>query len=132
MTCITYICEDCLTWHHIECVHMGDDMYHVHMHHNSCTWACFECGLPNKFILVHNLCVSNSFQLLADLVADSSIIPTIPVSSRGPQCTSSSMKHRNTHDKTILCKQRSWCIPLKIINLNFQSLAIRDPSDKLS
>ena len=40
-------CEDCLTWYHIKCVNMGGNMYQVHMHHNSYTWVCFKCGLPN-------------------------------------------------------------------------------------
>ena len=66
--------------------------------------------------------VSNSFQLLADLPNDSSIIPSVPVPSRGPQCTSSPKKRSNTHDKKKLCKQRGRSNPLKIINLNFQSL----------
>ena len=117
-------CEDCLTWYHINCVNMGDNMYQVHMHHSSYTWICFKCGLPNftNSSLFTTITVSNSFQLLADLPNDSSIISSVLVSSRGQQCTSSPKKRRNTHDKKKLCKQRSRSNPLKIFNFNFQSL----------
>ena len=117
-------CEDCLTWYHIKCVNIGDNIYQVHMHHNSYTWVWPKCGLP-KFTnssLFTTITVSNSFQLLADLPNDSSIILSVPVSSRGPQCTSIQKKCRNIHDKKKLCKQRSRSNPLKIISLNFQSL----------
>ena len=30
-------CEDCLMWYHIKCANMGDNIYQVHMHHNSYT-----------------------------------------------------------------------------------------------
>ena len=76
-------CEDCFTWYHIKCANMVDSMYQVHMHHNSCTWVCHRCDLPSFTTLT----VSCSFQLLADLPNDSSIIPSVPISSRGPQCT---------------------------------------------
>ena len=117
-------CEDCFTWYHIKCVNMGDNMYQVHMHHNSHTWVCFKFGIPNftSSSLFTTFTVSNSFQLLADLPNDSSIIPSVPVSSRGPQCTSSPRRRRNTDFKKKTCKQRSRSIPLEIINLNFQSL----------
>ena len=58
---------------------------------------------------------------------DGSIIPSVPVSSRGPQCTSSLKKRRNTHDKKKLCKHRSRSNPLKIINLNFLILHNKIP-----
>ena len=82
-------CEDCLAWYHIKCVKMGDNMYQVHLYHNSYTWVCLKCGLPNftNSSLFTTFTVSNSCQLLADLPNDSSIIPSVPVSTRGPQCT---------------------------------------------
>ena len=108
---------------------MGDDMYQVHMHHNSYTWICLKCGLPNftNSSMFTAFTVSDSFQSLADLPNDSSIIQYVPVSSRGPQCTSSPKKRRNTHDKKKVCKQRSRSNPLKIINLNFHSLHNKIP-----
>ena len=117
-------CGDCFTWYRIKYVNMGDNMYQVHMHHNSYTWVCFKCCLPNftNSSLFTTFTVSNSFQLLADLPNDSSIIPSVPVFSRGPQCTSSPKKRSNTHDKKKICKQCSRSNPLKIIHLNFQSL----------
>ena len=121
--------EDCFMWYHVKCANMGDNMYQIHMHHNSYTWVCFKCGLPSftNLSLFTTFIVSNSFQLLADLPNDSSIISSVPVSSRGPQCTSSPKKRMNTHDKKKLCKQRSWSNPLKIINLNLQSLRTKIP-----
>ena len=104
---------------------MGCNMYQVHMHHNSYTWVCFRCDVPSftNSCLFTTFAISNSFQLLADLPNDSSIIPSVPVPSRGPQCTSSPKKHNNTHDKKILCKQHSRSNPLKIINVNFHKIA---------
>ena len=94
-------CEDCFTWNHIKCVNIGDNMHQAHMHHNSYTWVCIKCGLPNftASSLFTTITVSNSIQLLADLPNDSSIIPYVLVSPRGPQCTSSQEKRMNTHDK---------------------------------
>ena len=108
---------------------MGDNMYQVHMHHNAYAWVCFKCGLPNftSSSLFTTFTVSNSLQLLADLPNDCTIIPSVPVSSREPQCTSSPKKRRNTHDKKKLCKQRSRNNPVKNINLNFQSLRNKIP-----
>ena len=122
-------CEDCLTWYHIKCVNMGDNMYQVHMHHNSYTWVCIKCGLPNftNSSLFTTFTVCSSFKLLADLPNDSSIIPPVPVSSRGPQCTSIPKKRRNTHDNKKLYKQCNRSNRLKMINLNFQSLRIKIP-----
>ena len=72
-----------------KCVNMGDDMYEVHVHHNSYTWVCFKCGLPNvkTSSLSTTFNVINSVQLLADLPSESSIIPSVPVSSRATLCT---------------------------------------------
>ena len=76
-------CEDCFMWYNIKCLNMGDNMYQVHMHHNSYTWACIKCGLPNftNSSLFTTITVSNSLQLLADLSNNSTIIPSVPVSS---------------------------------------------------
>ena len=111
-------CEDCLTWYHIKCVNMGDNMYQVHMNQNSYTWVCNKCGLPNitNSSLFKTFTVSNPLQLLADLPNDSSIIPSVPESSRGPQCTAIPKKRRNTPEEKKSCKQRSRRNPLKIIN----------------
>ena len=94
----TMECEVCLTWYHIKCVNMGDNMYQVHTNHNSYTWVCHKCGLPNltNSALFTTFAVSNSLQLIVGLPNASSIIPSAPVFSRGPQCSSSPKKRRNT------------------------------------
>ena len=119
-------CDNCFTWYHIRCVNMGDNMYQVNLYHSSYTWVCFKCGLPIFTIssLFTTFTISNCFQLLADLLNDSSIIQYVPVSSRGPQCPK---KRRNTNDKKKSCKQNCRNNPLRIINLNFQSLRNKIP-----
>ena len=66
-------------------------MYQVHVHHNLYTWLCFQCGLPSftNSSMPTTLYVSNSVQSLPDLPSESSIIPSVPVSSRGPLFSSS-------------------------------------------
>ncbi len=35
-------CEDCLVWYHTKCMGMSDNIYQVHMQHNSYVWICHK------------------------------------------------------------------------------------------
>ena len=61
-------CEEFVTWCHIKCVGMSDNLYQVHMQHNSYVWICFKCGMPNftNSTLFVAFDVSNHFDILDD------------------------------------------------------------------
>ena len=40
-------CEECQVWFHTKCVGMSGVLYQVHIKHNSHSWICCSCGLPN-------------------------------------------------------------------------------------
>ena len=40
-------CDGCMTWHHINCQGMNIRIHKVHVDHDSYSWSCLKCGLPN-------------------------------------------------------------------------------------
>ena len=40
-------CDYCNAWHHIDCQVMGLEIHQVMVEHESYTWVCTKCGLPN-------------------------------------------------------------------------------------
>ena len=62
-------CETCLSWYHNKCSGMNDLLYRVHMEHESYTWICYRCGMPNltDSTLFRTPSTSNSFDALIAL-----------------------------------------------------------------
>ena len=40
-------CDGCGSWHHIECQGMRSEIHDVMANHESYSWSCMKCGLPN-------------------------------------------------------------------------------------
>ena len=40
-------CDGCMTWHHINCQGMNVQTHKIHVEHDSYSWYCLKCGLPN-------------------------------------------------------------------------------------
>ena len=40
-------CESCDQWYHIECDGLGAEVHQVLCEHDSYSWICLNCGLPN-------------------------------------------------------------------------------------
>ena len=40
-------CDGCGSWHHTECQGMRSEIHDVMANHESYSWSCMKCGLPN-------------------------------------------------------------------------------------
>ena len=99
-------CEACLTWHHIECQGMNVKIHQIMGDHESYSWSCLNCGLPNFCTSLFENSISfmessNSFSVL-----DDSLTPT----------TSTPAKLSKHFAKKRIPRK------LKILNLNLQSI----------
>lgn len=116
-------CEDCLTWYHNKCIDMNDYNYQVHIHHSSYVWVCYKCGVPNftNSSLFCNFEVSNPFDGLSNSTIDSNKTNNISFTqnqSVGSPLRSSSPKKQKTNQNRFSHKEK----PLKLLNINFQSI----------
>ncbi|KAK3104461.1 hypothetical protein FSP39_002497 [Pinctada imbricata] len=120
-------CDTCETWYHIDCQGMASYMYsimdkseNIHL-----SWDCIHCGLPNFSTSIFDYtCIetSNRFSTF-----NSSANSDFNMSNIGePNATSSPL--RTTHDKgKQRNKQSTKSTPLRVININFQSINNKKP-----
>ena len=40
-------CDGCSSWHHMQCQGMITEIHKIMIEHESYTWNCMKCGLPN-------------------------------------------------------------------------------------
>ena len=120
---------------------MKDCLYQVHMNHNSYSWVCFKCGLPNfsTSSLFASFDVTNSFQVLDHEAGITDITNTslayqdfanhvnLRLDSEGSLQPVSSPKSKKSKGSTRQFKSKV----LKILNINFQSIVIKFSSSKL-
>ena len=129
-------CENCLTWFHTKCTGMSNLNYQVHMQHSSYVWLCCGCGLPNftDSSLFVSFDTSNPFDSSNDIDSDSNLNSshTSVISSdicsgnlSNPLHTSSPKKQGNAKRKPLRPNK-----PLKVLNINFQSMNNKIPSSK--
>ena len=62
-------CDACGSWHHIECQGMRTEVHEIMANHDSYSWNCINCGLPNFSTTFFNGSLSlfgssNSFSIL--------------------------------------------------------------------
>lgn len=117
-------CDTCETWYHIDCQGMASHMYSI-MDNPNLSWYCIQCGLPNFSTSIFDFtCIetSNRFSTL-----NSSVNSELNISNIGePNATSSPPK--TTHDKgKQRNKQSTKGTPLRVININFQSINNKKP-----
>ena len=126
-------CENCLTWFHTKCTGMSNLNYQVHMQHSSYVWLCCGCGLQNcaDSSLFVSFDTSNPFDSLNDIYNDRNSNST-HISVRSDFCsgnlsnplhTSSPKMQGNVNKKPF--RQNK---PLKVLNINFQSVNNKIPS----
>ena len=106
-------CESCDQWYHIECEGLGAEVLQVLCEHDSYSWICLNCGLPNFSTglfdeTLSSLHTSNSFESLDPSHCQVSSTPLKP------------NDHQNR--PTTLTPKK-----LKILNVNFQSVVNKVP-----
>ena len=128
-------CETCLAWFHNKCTGMNDVLYQVHMEHESYTWICYRCGMPNftNSTLFGILSTSNSFDALSNLEEGSSINIDLNDSNThfgSPKHTSSPTKVRpeSKHKYNTTRGRKPMQRQLKLMNINFQSIRNKIPA----
>jgi hypothetical protein len=107
-------CDTCNIWYHTNCQGMSFNVYQ-YMDSSNLSWNCIQCGMPNFSSSIYDLSsleTSNSFSPLTEK----------SVSSPGlPKATSSPKKRH-------MCKKNNKKdIPLKVLNINFQSIKNKRP-----
>ena len=107
-------CDKCSTWHHIECQGMGIEVHKVMVNHESYSWSCMNCGLPNFNTTFFDwsfssLETSNSFSCLDTQTPQPPLTPT-------PAKKLSQKFHRKQNPGR-----------LKVLNINFRSVVNKVP-----
>ena len=96
-----------MTLHHINCQSMTIQIYKVHVDHDSYSWSCLKCGLPN-FSTTFFVTSESSFELSNSFSAlDNS---PLPLTSTPAKKLSRAFAKKQTPKK------------LKVLNINFQSV----------
>ena len=101
------VIDGCMTWHHINCQGMNIRIHKVHVDHDSYSWSCLKCGLPN-FSTTFFETSESSFELSNSFSAlDTS---QSPLTSTPAKKLSRNFAKKQTPKK------------LKVLNMNFQSV----------
>ncbi|VDI67276.1 Hypothetical predicted protein [Mytilus galloprovincialis] len=103
-------CDTCNIWYHANCQGMPSLNYKC-LDSSNISWHCIQCGMPNFSSSIFDLSsleTSNSFDPLHDQ----------SVGNLNLQPTASSTPKKQVNKRT-QCKRET---PLKILNINFQSL----------
>jgi len=118
------MCETCETWYHVFCQGIGESTYE-RLGNTSIAWTCLSCNSPNYSSVLfdlHGLETSNKFGSLNESSVSS--IDTIDSADirmpAHPLCSSSPVKPR---PKPAVARR-----PLRILNVNCQSLVHKKPS----
>ena len=100
-------CDGCMTWHHIECQGMNVQTHKIHADHDSYSWSCLNCGLPNFNTTFFDIS-ETSFELSNSFTA----LDT----SQPPLTSTPAKKLLRVFARKQLPKN------LKVSNINFQSI----------
>ena len=121
------LCDHCQGWFHVKCLSMNRDIYKILEQHESYSWICCNCGLPNihtSFFDTEQFCSENIYDSLSSI---DSLPPDLnfkePIKASSPTKISSTLRQGNDEPRKINSqkskpKQRS----LKILNVNCQSI----------
>ena len=97
-------CDGCGSWHHIECQGMRSEIHEVMANHESYSWSCMKCGLPNFS--------STFFDSSLSSFASSNTFSTLDASH----------SHTTSTPRKVAPKKNQSQPKLKILNLNCQSI----------
>ena len=112
-------CDTCDTWYHIDCQGMSPHLYPA-MESSNISWHCLHCGHPNFSTTLFDSYVetSNIYSALDSLVESD-----LNVSQLGEPTATSSPARPTKVNKKYTQKQT----PLRILNINFQSINNKKP-----
>ena len=97
-------CDGCGSWHHIECQGMRSEIHEVMAKHESYSWSCMKCGLPNFS--------STFFDSSLSSFASSNTFSTLDASH----------SHTTSTPRKVAPQKNQSQPKLKILNLNCQSI----------
>ena len=101
-------CDSCETWFHRVCTGMDKLHYQIHIEHESYSWPCLRCGLPNFN--------SSYFDHSLSFLSDPNMYSILDVSEPDFNMTSTPKKVRNK--KSPKNKARK----LKLLNINLRCI----------
>ncbi|KAK3085883.1 hypothetical protein FSP39_009995 [Pinctada imbricata] len=115
------VCETCDQWYHIDCQNIHSNTY-VLLDDSMVSWHCLICNHPNYSTCPYDLHgISASTNTFESLLHHSNVLENnddISLSSPIPTCKPS---HQSTPKQTKKTPSKSK-IPLRILNINFQSI----------
>jgi hypothetical protein len=137
-------CDNCNTWFHRECIGLSEAVYNVLAQHNSYSWICCTCGLPQfeqSLFGNSSIDLANSFDPLLNLHVDSESVLLTSLSDQNASVdsisslsdSSSTFNHSPIHcsspkpeEKSNKKKEHSKNHKtLKILNVNCQSVSAK-------
>ena len=124
------VCETCDQWYHIDCQDIHSQTY-VDLNNSMVSWHCIVCNQPNYSDVpfdLYGLSTSNRFSELSEQInldnqTSDSLSDSPNLRYKKPIHSSTPKKENNT--RKILNDKRD--IPLRILNINFQSLKNKLP-----
>ena len=119
-------CDSCNIWYHTKCENIHDTIYAT-MHNSNTSWECLHCGMPNFSTTLFDLHdiqnEKNPYESLEFLDGTNTVPPASPPPHLGSPIHSSSPLKDQPHTKAnYKHKQKNPQKPLRIINLNCQSI----------
>ena len=110
-------CDHCETWYHIPCIHMNHTTYQILTDNSNTSWICCQCGMPSFSSSPFNTTpvdLSNSFSSF-----NSNSSSPLTINSPLHPLHTSTPNPPNRTRQTI--RPTAFSIPLRIVNINFQS-----------
>ena len=120
-------CDSCNGWFHKTCLGMSEEVFNALAQHDSCSWLCADCGMPNfhssLFTDLSDVETNNSFDVLSDLSEDfPDDKPTKTSSPVKDKCNSNKPRKVYKIRNSTRSKPKPKIRNLKILNVNCQSV----------
>ena len=111
------VCDTCDQWYHISCQEIQPGTYSILNEDDNICWNCINCNNPNYGTIcydLHHLTTDNIYCILT--LSDTSI--------QNPDICNTLLKpiHASTPEKQISSKRKVKISPLRILNINCQSI----------
>ena len=116
------ICETCDQWYHASCQTIGSQTYEALGDSDlNLSWHCRICERPNYSSTVHDL-HSNEVTFCTSSIGS---VPDLSVSSPSPTSYKLKPVHSSTPAKKQQPTQQKLKVPLRVLNMNFQSIKMK-------
>ena len=113
------VCDTCHQWYHANCQDVHSKTYSILAKEESFLWDCIRCDCPqysSTCFDLHQASTSNSFE---GLNSNSDLLDTPP--------RSSTLRPAHSSTPTRAIKPRAATKPLRVLNINFQSIKSKQP-----